>query len=320
MSNARERDRGFTLPELLIVTVMIALVTGVIAAALIVILRTAPGATVRADDSRTYQGLVTWLPRDIASSADDGSGIDDSPATLLCGGILATPGDIDLLQIVWTEDTGSPTDYIAIYRFEAVGNSKFAVRRYSCTSGGTATRINLTSPLSSTAPVVSIDTSGEHARVTMTFETRNDQVYVVGGEQIVVDAVTHNPSATLPTTTIPSEPPVETVCDATFGSSTYGPVGRKVTPPPQVDKLAASIPLQVTVSGDTCGTVELKYHTGITDVTQVVTATGTPGTYTVTIPAGAGGPSTPRWTAGNHLIAVTDDGNPLSGTTNLAVT
>lgn len=326
----RRTDRGFTLIEVILVTVLIGVVVAVVAASLVIILRTTPGAQVRADDSRTYQGLVTWLPRDVASTPDDGSGIVTYPGSLTCAGAESAAGT-NLLELTWTQDEGAgDVTYVAAYRFETTSATSAVVRRHRCSSDAAYANLrtlNLTSPLdASSVPTVTAPASpGGHYTVAMEFITTDEEVFVVGGEDVVVEAVTRNPAATLPTTTVPPGPPVIIPCDASFPSppAPYGPVGRKTNPPDpvsQVDKLAAAVSVDIEVTGDTCGVVELRYDTGTTVITQSVTPTGTPGTYTIVIPEGTGGPGTPTWTAGIKTLEVLDDGVPLSGTTTLEVT
>ena len=66
------RDSGFTLVESLLVTVTIAIITAAVATAITVTLRHTPPSEVRADDARSLQGLVTWLPQDIDAAPPNG--------------------------------------------------------------------------------------------------------------------------------------------------------------------------------------------------------------------------------------------------------
>ena len=56
-------DRGFTLIETIVVVLMVAVLSSVIVAVIAVILRNVPTTEARADDSRSYQRLIQWLPR-----------------------------------------------------------------------------------------------------------------------------------------------------------------------------------------------------------------------------------------------------------------
>ena len=59
------RSGGFTLVEMLIVVTILGVVMTTLAAVFSVIVRTTPSTEARADDARSLQGLVTWLPQDI---------------------------------------------------------------------------------------------------------------------------------------------------------------------------------------------------------------------------------------------------------------
>ena len=66
------RDAGFTLMEVLVVVLLVAVLTTVMVAIIAVILRNAPSTEANADDSVSYQRLVRWLPRDVASTPPAG--------------------------------------------------------------------------------------------------------------------------------------------------------------------------------------------------------------------------------------------------------
>lgn len=61
------RDRGFTLVELIVTVVMIALLAGVIAASIIVILRSEDGVVATTSESHDTQQIVNYLPFDVES-------------------------------------------------------------------------------------------------------------------------------------------------------------------------------------------------------------------------------------------------------------
>ncbi len=61
-------DRGFTLIETIVVLLMVGVLASVMVAVIAVIFRNVPGDRARADDSRSYQRLIQWLPRDAAST------------------------------------------------------------------------------------------------------------------------------------------------------------------------------------------------------------------------------------------------------------
>jgi prepilin-type N-terminal cleavage/methylation domain-containing protein len=62
------RDQGFTLVELIVVTVLLGLVTSALAFAATVMMRTGPLAEERIDDARGTSSLASWLSRDLAST------------------------------------------------------------------------------------------------------------------------------------------------------------------------------------------------------------------------------------------------------------
>lgn len=137
----RRRDRGVTLPELLVTIVILSVVTGAIAAAFIVILRSLPGAEARADDARTLTGLTTYLPEDVASTPPDGFLLDDPTHLTLCAG--DSPG-VGLLRLGWSNHRRS---WSVDYRLVADDAGRTRVRRYECEPGGEPTIANLTSAL-----------------------------------------------------------------------------------------------------------------------------------------------------------------------------
>ena len=78
------RDAGFTLMEVLVVVLLVAVLASVMVAVVAVILRNAPSTEANADDSRSYQRLVTWLPRDVASTPP--ARFDFSGGSTMCAG------------------------------------------------------------------------------------------------------------------------------------------------------------------------------------------------------------------------------------------
>ena len=64
---ARPRDRGFTLVEVLLTVVMMGLVTAVIAAAIIVVFRSQDGVVSSTAESHDTRQIVSYVPLDIAS-------------------------------------------------------------------------------------------------------------------------------------------------------------------------------------------------------------------------------------------------------------
>ncbi len=147
-SNARESD-GFTLIEVVIVVLMVGVITAAVFASISATLRHAPPTEVRADDARSMQGLVTWLPQDVDATPPDGFNRD--PGHFPCAGLPNTGNSYNVLSATWDERTGSTTTYAVSYRYERIGGD-WSMSRYVCDDGGTGTlgnasRINLTSQL-----------------------------------------------------------------------------------------------------------------------------------------------------------------------------
>src|SRR5918995_582039 len=132
------RDHGFTLPEVLIVTLLLGLVVTVIAAAFTVIVRTSPSAKARDDDSRTLLGLTNYLPADVSSTRLGDILIGDQDTS--CG---AQPGT-GVLYLTWT-DFGSGQKTEVTYRFADV--SGWRIVRDHCV-GGTLTTLRMSSIVS----------------------------------------------------------------------------------------------------------------------------------------------------------------------------
>lgn len=151
----RDRDRGLTLVELIIVTTLLGLVATVIAAAFITILQVTPSTQFRIDDARSTRGLQTYLARDIASTPPNVP-VDASEGGYLFSG--AEPSDPDhrcnvsvgtnVLHMQWKE---AGSTFYANYRLVPDGSSNKVIRYYCTNSTPTApTTTRLTSEVSST--------------------------------------------------------------------------------------------------------------------------------------------------------------------------
>jgi prepilin-type N-terminal cleavage/methylation domain-containing protein len=140
-------DRGFTLVEVLVVTLMMGIIAAAVVGTVSVVFRNAPSAEERANDARSLQGLVTWLPQDVDAAPPDGFSTD--PAAWPCAG--TAPTGTNILSIGWTEQTDDTYRYATAYRYEQ-SDLEWHMARYACEDGGsgtmsTPTRINLTSEL-----------------------------------------------------------------------------------------------------------------------------------------------------------------------------
>ena len=131
-------DRGFTLIEVVIVLSTIGLIAAALAATVSVVLRTLPPTEVRADDARSLQGLVTWIPQDVDAAPP--GGFDTATSAWPCGG-PAPANSHNVLSVTWTERNGSTTNFAASYRYEFNGTN-WQMSRHSCDDGGTGTMSN----------------------------------------------------------------------------------------------------------------------------------------------------------------------------------
>ena len=104
-------DAGFTMLELIVVVLLVGVIASVMVAVVAVILRNAPATEAQADNSRSYQGLLTWLPRDVASTAPQKFKIDTTVPTSpawTCSDAPAAP----LVEMSWNQQG---TAYVAGY-------------------------------------------------------------------------------------------------------------------------------------------------------------------------------------------------------------
>ena len=83
------RDGGYTLPELLIAVAMLGIITAVLSAAIIVVIRQQDSTVGRLDGARAEQSFDTWMPADLASfnptTVTTKTNLD--PCTAPCDGI-----------------------------------------------------------------------------------------------------------------------------------------------------------------------------------------------------------------------------------------
>jgi prepilin-type N-terminal cleavage/methylation domain-containing protein len=195
------RDHGFTLVELVISVSLVGLITTVLAAAIVVSLRTIPDTENRLDDARATRALATWLshdttsaPRFLPEQAQGGINLANTVTADNndCGG-----EGTNLLHLQWTEDSFVDTTHVANYRF-VIDGGEGQIRRYACSAVGTgsfsssAGRI-LTSGLDPTQlPVIVPEpATGEVAALTF-------QLVGKAGEIVAIETGSRNPADFFP--------------------------------------------------------------------------------------------------------------------------
>jgi prepilin-type N-terminal cleavage/methylation domain-containing protein len=195
----RARDGGFTLLETIVVVLLVSVLASVMVAVVAVILRNAPATEARTDDSRSYQRLLTWLPRD-AASTEPGRFVFGSGSPVCIG--ADTAGSQSLVQLKWSPPDGSGKTYVVDYRAIPLAPTRSQVTRYTCvrdagTQIGGTTALDVTKDVflaeAMPAPVVT-PTIGVEMRLT----TCGDTECTVAGPVISIHAGSHNPSDDLP--------------------------------------------------------------------------------------------------------------------------
>lgn len=154
MTARRSTDRGMTLVELVVVMSIVGLVTLVIAATFIVILRVAPATEFRIDDARSTRGLQTWLVRDIASTpprdydSTSRTGFvasDDSLTAVVPAADLCTTDGTHVLFLAWVD---SGISYRAQYTLVGSADTGYSIDRHLC--GGDTATVGVTGDIEST--------------------------------------------------------------------------------------------------------------------------------------------------------------------------
>jgi prepilin-type N-terminal cleavage/methylation domain-containing protein len=221
MAERRTRDRGFTLPEVLIVVVLMGVLATAIAAVFVVIVRTTPTTEARNDDARSLLGVTTWFPPDVNSTprvplASASANWDISPAS--ASGCSSGDVGTNLVVLRWSEQTGStPVTYAASYRIQDESDGTSTIWRIACSNGGAGSVIAVARelPPTGTNPVV------------MTI--RDDTVQVIGlsmqvttaeGDTLRIDAQSNNPNGVLSEVAVPSTIAATTIATTTTTSTT----------------------------------------------------------------------------------------------------
>jgi len=306
-----DADRGFTLIEVVIVTVLLGLISLVIAFAITTVLRVTPIADSQVTNARSLQGLTAWFSDDAASVVASGSGSVNLASPLKCANSEASPG-ANLVEFQWTVEEPATTTFVAAYRLEPDGVGQ-SVYRYECSGSGSppfagTTTQKLTGAL---ANFNNVTWTSSPPRIAL-------DLRALDGTTIELEATPRSPDDTLPATTVPATLPAPVACTVTFNASSDppAPAGR-VTPDP-LSPLASSVNLSMRVEGDTCGTVTIRYTTGDAGLGVVERTVTVSGPFSsVTIPAGP-----EDWTADLHaidvynncLLATCPTGTPLDST------
>jgi prepilin-type N-terminal cleavage/methylation domain-containing protein len=196
-----ESDQGFNLVELVIAVSLVGLITTVLAAAIVVSLRSIPDTESRLDDARATRALATWLshdttsaPRFLPEQAQGGINLTtaDTGDNNDCGG-----EGTNLLHLQWTEDSFVDTTHVANYRFVIDGEGG-AIRRYACSALGTgpfsisADRM-LTSGLDPTQLPVVVPEPATGEVVALTFQLAGKS-----GENVAIETGSRNPADFFP--------------------------------------------------------------------------------------------------------------------------
>lgn len=102
------RDRGMTLPEVLVSIVVMGLIVSVLSSAVIVTLRQQSSTEGRLNVARSEQSVSMWIPADLASAHEVHTEPDMSPcgAPVCPGGIDLTHGS-NVVMMTWYVDTNS---------------------------------------------------------------------------------------------------------------------------------------------------------------------------------------------------------------------
>lgn len=227
----RQRDRGFTLTEVIIVVVIIGIISVAIGSVFSVIVRTTPSTEARADDARSLLGLSTWLPPDVNSTPKTPTGSVDAEGAAFdrrpTAGTTCSSGNdgTNLLKLRWTETISGTVRYDVSYRL-AERPAGWQIIRVSCTNGGAPSVINLTAGL---PPVAATPTLENKGPVNVTYKVDDGRVVgvvflvtTVDGEQVRIDSVSQSPNETLaPIGTVVLDP--TTTTEETTTTTTEAP-------------------------------------------------------------------------------------------------
>ncbi len=275
-------DRGFTLVELLICVALTGILATVTASVIIVALKTSPAAEDRADAAVNVQGLVTWLPQDVDSTAP--GSFDTS---LVPSGCSGTDPGLNLLKMSWHEKVGTTTNFTVSYRYVPlpVPSDGGRIVRVYCIVGGSPQLLNVSGIIpewiAGAEPVrITLSDAPDGDALTV-YDTARFEVEPIAGKTIVIIGTTKNPNETLASPSTTSPPP-----------TTAPPANQ----PPVADNLAytiaSGVPVAISVSGTDPEGGALTAAFPAVPVGWTVTSTGAL-TFAVTAPVIAAGTAVP---------------------------
>jgi prepilin-type N-terminal cleavage/methylation domain-containing protein len=184
-NNPPARDAGFTLPEVLIVIVLMGMLMPVLAMAFSVVIRTSPVSEARADDSRSLTNLTNWLSQDVSSTSEDGFFIGASAPGGGCVLPASADGSVNLLELHWREGSDH---FVTNYRFvsNVPADGKGRIFRYACLQGSAANELRMTAELNEVAPSALNLMAPAPVRIAPVPTVRADGSPGVKGVQLVV--------------------------------------------------------------------------------------------------------------------------------------
>jgi prepilin-type N-terminal cleavage/methylation domain-containing protein len=199
-ASTRIDDGGFSLIEILIVTVVLGIIMTALSTAVIVTLNAAPDTEARLDDARSTRSLSTWLSHDTTSTPpflpeQTQGGINITTTATAdnndCGG-----AGTNVLHLQWTEIVSITTTHVANYRFVVTGGEA-VIRRYACFrvgAGPYTTTFNrgMTPALDpGNPPTLTVDQPADVASVSFTLTG-------LTGETVLVETGSRNPADFFP--------------------------------------------------------------------------------------------------------------------------
>lgn len=135
--DSRRRDRGMTLPELLIVVTVVGLIVAVLSTSIVVTIRQQDNTEGRLNVARAEQSVGMWMPADLASA----DVVDTSPQASPCGATVCDGIDLsngsNVLMLEWTIDGvgGSSSTTSVSYHFTQLPSGEYVLWRVECVDG-----------------------------------------------------------------------------------------------------------------------------------------------------------------------------------------